>query len=64
MDQSDKLHYRVFRSTWTSWDGLFCQATEFANEIGPERVVNISHSEDRGDGVVTVWYWQNESTKT
>jgi len=39
---------------------LFRQAADFANEIGPERVVSISHSEDKDDGVVAVWYWTND----
>ena len=55
-----KLSYRVFRGVWASWDELFNEAVDFANEIGPERVVNISHSEDRGDGVVAVWYWTTD----
>ena len=58
-----QLHYRVFRGTWASWDELFRQAAEFSNEIGPERVFNISHSEDKNDGVVAVWYWQDENSE-
>ena len=49
--------FRVFRGTFATWDGLFSQATEFASGLGPERVINISHSADGGEGVVTVWYW-------
>ena len=55
-----RLAYRVFRSTFSTWDVLFDQAAEFATEIGPERFVNISHSADDCDGVVTVWYWTTE----
>jgi hypothetical protein len=36
-------------------EDLFRQAQDFANAIGPERVVGISHSEDKDDGVVAVW---------
>ena len=39
-----------------SWDSLFAQAAEFASQIGPDRVINISHSEDMSSGVVAVWY--------
>ena len=56
-----RLEYRVFRGMWTSWEELFRQAAEFANELGPERVVSISHSEDNDDGVVAVWYWTNDN---
>jgi ABC-type nitrate/sulfonate/bicarbonate transport system substrate-binding protein len=39
-----------------SLDSLFAQAAEFASRIGPDRVMNISHSEDAKVGVVAVWY--------
>jgi hypothetical protein len=39
-----------------SWDSLFAKAAEFATRIGPDRVINISHSEDMSVGVVAVWY--------
>ena len=51
------MAYQVFRGTWSSWEDLFGQAASFATEIGPERVISISHSADNSDGVVTVWYW-------
>jgi len=35
-----------------SWDSLFRQAADFAASVGPDRVINISHS----PGVVAVWY--------
>ena len=28
-----------------------------ARFVGRERLITISHSEDKEDGVVTVWYW-------
>ena len=55
-----KLSYRMFRGTLATWDELFTRAAYFASEIGPERVLNISHSADDGDGVVTVWYWTRD----
>jgi hypothetical protein len=56
-----RLEYRVFRGTFTSREELFTQAAVFANELGPERVVSTSHSEDKNDGVVAVWYWTNDN---
>ena len=53
-----KLSYRFFRGTLATWDDLFIKAASFASELGPERVLNISHSADNSDGVVTVWYWE------
>src|SRR5512133_327422 len=60
-----KLQYKTFRGTFASWDELFSRAAYFASELGPERVVSISHSADDSDGVVTVWYWipENEITQ-
>ncbi len=54
-----RLVYKYFRGTWDTWDNLFTEAALFATEVGPERVVGISHSADDSDGVVTVWYWTN-----
>ena len=53
-----EAHFKIFRGTFTSWQGLFEQAAEFATQLGPERVISISHSQDQQlEGVVTVWYW-------
>ena len=41
-----RLAFRVFRGTLITWEELFRQAAEFASELGPERVVSISHSAD------------------
>jgi hypothetical protein len=55
-----QVAYRKFRGTFATWDDLFGEAIAFANEVGPDRIVNISHSSDRGDGVVVVWYLTTE----
>ena len=55
--QKWRMAYRTFRGILATWEELFAEAAQFATEIGPERVVSISHSEDQSDGVVTVWYW-------
>ncbi len=54
------LKFEVFRSSWTSWDSLFQEACDFADSIGRENVLNISHSCHNNEGVVTVWYWAEE----
>ena len=51
------VQYKVFRSNLASWDQLFQQAAEFASQLGPDRVINISQSCASTDGIVTVWYW-------
>lgn len=58
---NSKLQYKTFKSSWDSWDNLFKQASEFADRIGRENVLNISQScNGNNEGVVTVWYWQDE----
>jgi hypothetical protein len=54
-----RVAHRMFSSTMSSWESLFDQAASFASEIGPERLINISHSEDSNEGVVVVWYWKD-----
>lgn len=56
---NSELKFKVFQSGYESWDSLFNQASEFANSIGRENVLNISHSCRNNDGVVTVWYWED-----
>jgi hypothetical protein len=55
-----RLAYRMFRGTFVTWEELFGRATAFADEVGAERIVNISHSADDDDGVVVVWYLTTE----
>ncbi len=59
-EQKWHLAYRIFRGTLATWEELFNDAAKFATRLGPERVLNISHSSDHHDGVVTVWYWAAE----
>jgi hypothetical protein len=55
-----KMAFKVFKSSWSSWDELFSQAAQLATQVGPERVISISHSADQNQGVVTVWFWTTE----
>ena len=49
----------MFRGTFATWPDLFEQAAEFATKVGRDRLITIAHSEDKDDGVVTVWYWED-----
>ncbi len=51
--------FRTFRGTLVSWTALFTDAAAFATSLGPDRVISISHSSAKNDGVVTVWYWDD-----
>ena len=52
--------FEVFRGMLASWQTLFSQAAAFASQVGPRRVISISHSEDQNEGVVTIWYWATD----
>ena len=58
-----RVRFKLFRATFSSWKALFDQAAEFAGTIPRDQLISISHSEDKGDGVVTVWYWASESER-
>ncbi len=57
-----QVKFEIFRSYTDSWNSLFEQAANFATSIGHEKIINISHSSDGGDGVVAVWYWTENNT--
>lgn len=44
--------------SFTSWDSLFSEVAAFATQVGQENLINITHSQDQGQAVVTVWYWK------
>lgn len=54
-----EVKFKTFHGVFKTRRRLFEMAAELASEIGPERVINISHSESQGGGVVTVWYWSD-----
>lgn len=51
------VRYRIFRGAFSKWETLFAEAADFANQIGAERLISISHSDDE---VVAVWYWSDD----
>ena len=54
--------FRTFRGVFASFDLHFRQAADFATSVGKEDMISISHSEDKEDGVVTVYYWNHRKT--
>jgi hypothetical protein len=56
-DQNGIVRYEFFRGEFARWDTVFAQAAEYANRVGPERIISISHSHD---GIVAVWYRSSE----
>jgi hypothetical protein len=58
-----RLTFRSYRGTMATWEELFSAAARFASDLGPDRLLNISHSVDDDDGVVTVWYWTTDGVE-
>jgi len=60
-----RLRAQVFQSTSKSWEAMCEDVAEFADGIGPERLVNVSMAAAGGQdlfgagasGVIVVWYW-------
>ena len=59
MPRHSVTKFEMFRGTLLSWPDLFERAAEFASRVGRDRLITISHSEDKEDGVVAVWYWDD-----
>ena len=57
----DQARFEVFRGTLASWQTLFSEAAAFATSIGRDHLISISHTEDQNEGVVTVWYWAEDT---
>jgi hypothetical protein len=55
-----RLFFKAFDSKMASREKLFKAAVEYANQLGRERILTLSHSEDRDNIVITIWYWAEE----
>lgn len=49
----------LFRSNFSPWESIMEAAAAFASTLSPEQLISISHSCDKIDSVVAVWYWAN-----
>ena len=58
-----KVAFEIVRSDVNTWQNLFEQAADLATSLGPDRVINISHSSDGGSGVVCIWYWADKDER-
>jgi len=53
-----QVKFEIFKSWNKSWATLCAEAAKFASDKGPERLINVSVSEDQNEGVIVVWYWE------
>jgi hypothetical protein len=58
-----RITFKSFDSKMASREKLFRAAMDFANKLDRKDLVNITHSEDRDNIVITVWYWTDEIDK-
>ena len=52
-----RVRFEVFKSSFKTWKDLAEEASDYASNIGRERLINITVSADSGQGVIMVWYW-------
>lgn len=53
------VKYKIFRSTFQTWEQMAQNATIFASKLKDDRLINISHSVDKdNEGTVIVWYYE------
>jgi hypothetical protein len=58
-----RIVYKSFDSKMASREKLFKAVVDFANRIERKDLITLTHSEDRDNIVVTVWYWTDEVDK-
>jgi hypothetical protein len=51
--------FQTVRGVLQSWQELFDEAAAIASQVGPDHLIGFSHSEDRNEGVITIWYWDD-----
>lgn len=55
-----RVTFKAFDSKMASREKLFKAALDFANKVAREDLINITHTEDRDNIVVTIWYYSDE----
>jgi hypothetical protein len=55
-----QVQFKTFESQFLTRQKMLQKAAEFATQMGPERLINVTHSEDHHESLITVWYWEGE----
>jgi len=58
-----RITFKAFDSKMASREKLFKAALDFANKLKREDLINVTHTEDRDNIVVCIWYWSDEQEK-
>jgi len=53
-----KANFKIFKSLSEPWDAMSRQVADYLTELGPEKVISVSHSHEGHIGVIIVWYWE------
>jgi hypothetical protein len=56
-----QARFKMFQSGHEPWEMMFQRAADFMTKLGPEYTIGVSHSHESTVGVVTVWYWFDET---
>jgi hypothetical protein len=57
-----QARFKLFQSSFSSWETMSQEVTEFLTMLGPGRVIGVSHSQESHYGVIAVWYWEVDPT--
>jgi hypothetical protein len=58
-----RVLFKTYESKMASREKLFRYASEFATQLGRDRLISLSHSEDRDNIIISVWYWGEEEPR-
>jgi len=58
-----RVVFKTFESQFATRQKILQKAAGFASELGAERLINITHSEDHNNSIITIWYWAGEGEK-
>jgi len=58
-----RITYKSFDSKMASREKLFKAVVDYVNKISRQDLITLTHSEDRDNIVVTIWYWTDEVDK-
>ena len=56
MAPSRKVSHKIIRGVFKTWDELADIASEFMSTIPKDKIISVSHSEDKDDGVIIIFY--------
>ena len=59
-----QVRFKTFQSQFGLRERVLQKVAEYAQQVGRERLISISHTEERDNAVITIWYWEEDAAKT